>query len=138
MATEREANNTKTALPGFVKWKKPGQKVGGKVKKFDSNDNGPFVVLSPAFVADAGESWGRRYDSLPVPLMTDLLRKVDTPDDVGKVLVFTFKDEETTERGNKKKLFNVAELDPSEYDTLRARCVDKGSAVGVPDVFAAR
>jgi hypothetical protein len=104
---------TAAPLAEFVKFRAVGARVLGRVTKFDTNDNGSFIVLHPAYVLDAGEREPTRYEEIAIGLTADMRGKI-TPSDVGSMLVIGMVGEKPTNKGNPTKLFKVMEVAKGE------------------------
>lgn len=112
MATAREATN----LAEFVKFTTLGAAVFGRIKKYGSNNNGPFVTFEPAGYRPATGAPFTRYQEVACGLTTDLAAKV-SEGDTGKMLIFLYVGSRPT--SNKpQKLFNVYEIGASEAKSL--------------------
>lgn len=107
MAQQREAS-----LAEFVKFKANGAAAIGRVVKMKENENGGFIVLSPALYRANKDEPLVRYEEVAVGLSTDLAMKVSDKD-VNKYFAIVLVGAKPTKM-SPMKLFNVLELTPTE------------------------
>lgn len=112
MATQRKASD----LSEFVKFKRIGAAILGRITEQGTNQNGRYVVFHPAaYRSVSGEAF-ERYQELKVGLSTDLAAKVDKSD-TGKCVAFILVGEVPTNQ-SPRKIFNVVVMDNSEMKDI--------------------
>lgn len=108
MAQKRET----ATLAEFVKFSEIGGAIMGQVARIGKNDNGRFVVFSPAMYRPSKRAEMVRLEEAAAGLATDLDGKVrDT--DTNKILLIVFVAEKPTSR-LPMRLFSVFELTQAE------------------------
>lgn len=118
MPIEREARDV-PAGPEFVKFSTLGISAAGKVREFGRNATGDFLRFAPALVRLSGRWY--RYDAVLVGITTDMARKVDKGNDVGRLLKITYHESESMgDTLSPKKIFLVEELSIAEIREIAA------------------